>query len=94
MSFCVVAGSTSPPNLLLYRNINHHVLSTMVRVDEETHEKLKNLRRDGESLDSVISRPLERRERDVEEGAGFWIEDESEGARRARRSMKRDVGVD
>jgi len=70
-------------------------MSTMVRVQEDTHERLKKLRREGESLDEVISRLIEGREKDIEEGAGFWEgTDAGEGAREARRSMKEEVGID
>lgn len=65
----------------------------MVRVDEEKHEELKGLRREGESLDDVIPRLLEDRGVDIEDGAGFWEDGEAaEAAREARRSMKEDVG--
>lgn len=65
----------------------------MVRVDEETHEDLKSLRREGESLDDVISRLLNERKAKIDEGAGFWADDDAaEAAREARLSMKEDVG--
>lgn len=68
-------------------------MSMMVRVDDETHDRLRNLKREGESLDDVISRLLENREEEIEEGAGIWEgTDAAEEARDARRSMKDSVG--
>jgi len=65
----------------------------MVRVDDETHDRLRSLKREGESLDDVISRLLESREKEIEEGAGFWEGSEAtEEARDARKSMKESIG--
>lgn len=68
-------------------------MSMMVRVDDETHDRLRSLKREGDSLDDVISRLLESREEEMEEGAGFWEgSDAAEEARDARKSMKDSVG--
>lgn len=63
-------------------------MSTMVRVGESTHEALKRLQREGESLDDVIARLLAERREAVAEGAGFWRgSDAAERARDARSGM-------
>ena len=68
-------------------------MSMMVRVDDETHDRLRSLKREYESLDDVISRLLESREKEIEEGAGFWEgSDAAEVAHDARMSMKESVG--
>ncbi|MFC6904412.1 DUF7557 family protein [Halalkalicoccus tibetensis] len=68
-------------------------MSKSIRVDEETHAALAALKGDDETFDDVLSRLIRERRESVREGAGLWEgTDAAEGARRARKEMKRSVG--
>lgn len=68
-------------------------MSKSIRVDEETHAALAALKGDDETFDDVLSRLIRDRRESVREGAGLWEgTDAAEGARRARKEMKRSVG--
>ncbi|MDL5360995.1 antitoxin VapB family protein [Halalkalicoccus sp. NIPERK01] len=68
-------------------------MSKSIRITEETHAVLAALKGDDETFDDVLSRLIEDRRDTVREGAGLWEgTDAAEGARRARKEMKRGVG--
>ncbi|WP_435335910.1 DUF7557 family protein [Haloarchaeobius sp. TZWWS8] len=69
-------------------------MSKSIRVDDDTHEALAALKGDDETFDELLSRLLRERRDSVRQGAGLWAgTDAAEKARKARKDMKKDVGV-
>jgi predicted CopG family antitoxin len=69
-------------------------VSKSIRVDDDTHAALASLKGEDETFDELLSRLLAERRELVSEGAGLWKgTDAAEGARRARKEMKDDVGT-
>lgn len=69
-------------------------MSKSIRVEEDTHAALAALKGDDESFDELLTRLLRDRKESIESGAGLWAEtDAADGARRARRQMKEDIGA-
>jgi len=68
-------------------------MSKTIRVDDETHAALSELRGEEETYDDVITSLLEQRRETVQEGAGLWEgTDAAESALEARKRMKKGVG--
>lgn len=67
-------------------------MSKTVRLDEDTHAILADLKGEEETFDEVIRRLLaERRER-IREGAGYWDDDDAAVARTRHERMRESVG--
>lgn len=68
-------------------------MSKSIRVDDDTHAALADLKDENETFDELIKRLLRERGDAIREGAGIWVgTDAAEHARAAREEMKRDVG--
>lgn len=68
-------------------------MSKSIRVNEETHAALAALKSDDETFNDVLMRLVKDRREAIRDGAGLWEgTDAAEGARRARKEMKRGVG--
>ena len=65
----------------------------MIRVDEDVHAALSELKGEEESFSDLLARLLEERRESVRAGAGLWAgTDAAERARDARDEMKHDLG--
>lgn len=68
-------------------------MSKMIRVSDDTHASLAELKGEDETFDRLLSRLIEDRREAIEDGAGLWEgTDAPERAREKRREMKEDVG--
>lgn len=68
-------------------------MSKSIRVSDETHATLAELKGDEETFDGLLSRLIEDRREAIRDGAGLWDgTDAPERARKKRRAMKDDVG--
>jgi len=64
-------------------------MSKSIRVSEHTHAALRELKREEETFDELLSRLVRERKELVREGAGLWSgSDAAEQARSARNSLK------
>lgn len=64
-------------------------MSKSIRVEEDTHSALTELKTEDETFDELLSRMIEERRELLHEGAGLWEgTDAAEGARKARKEMK------
>jgi predicted CopG family antitoxin len=70
-------------------------MSKTIRVGDDTHRRLAQLKGEDETFDELISRLLRQRRENIRDGAGLWDgSNAAEKARDARSQMKRDVGHD
>jgi len=68
-------------------------MSRSIRVEDDTHATLADLKGDDETFDDVLSRLIEIRRDAVRDGAGLWEgSDAAESAREKRAELKRDIG--
>ena len=68
-------------------------MSKSSRVNDDTHAALSSLKRDDETFDELLSRPLSDRREQIRDGAGLWEgTDAAEGARKARQELKDSIG--
>jgi predicted CopG family antitoxin len=68
-------------------------MSKSIRVAEDTHAALAELKGDDESFDELLCRLIEDRREAIQSGAGLWADsDAATVAREKRRAMKEDVG--
>ena len=69
-------------------------MSKSIRVEDDTHAALASLKREDETFDELLTRLVAERRELVSKGAGLWEgTDAADGARRARKEMKDDVGT-
>lgn len=67
-------------------------MSKTVRLDEETHSILAELKGDEETFDEVIRRLLSDRRERIRDGAGYWDEEDASVARERHERMRESVG--
>lgn len=67
-------------------------MSKTVRLDEDTHTLLAELKGEEETFDEVIRRLLAGRRERIREGAGYWDDDDAEAARTRHERMRESVG--
>lgn len=67
-------------------------MSKTVRLDEDTHAILAELKGEEETFDEVIRRLLAQRRERIRDGAGYWDEEDASAARERHERMRESVG--
>lgn len=67
-------------------------MSKTVRLDEDTHATLAELKGEEETFDEVVRRLLAQRRDRIRDGGGYWDEEDASAARERHERMRESVG--